>query len=290
MAAVGHHRQRRRGDLALHQHRGRQAGPVLVAGEDERGHGHGAHLVQKVVERRALALHADLGVGRTKCGMLAQLLLELGEAARVLVLELHACRAIGVFAGELLHALAQQRLGDDLDLALELGLLLLLRAVADAGHDQRQRPRGMAEAEMQGGEAAHRQAHDMGLLDLQVIHHRQDVVGGAVLRIARGLLGHVGRRIAAGAEGDAAVALAEMAHLHFPRAVVGRELVHEDDGRAGAGLLVIELHPIVGRRKRHGFPRIFSRSRGRLRPGRAVRGPGRRIPPIVAHAGAANPP
>src|SRR5580693_1153367 len=148
--------------------------------------------------------------------MLAQLLLELGEAARVLVLELHARWTIGVFPGELLHTLAQQRLGDDLDLALELGLLLLLRTVAHASHDQRQRTRRMAEAEMQRGEAAHGKTHDMSLLDLQMVHHRQNVVGGAVLRIALRFLRHFRWRIATRAKSDAAVALAEMAHLHFP--------------------------------------------------------------------------
>src|SRR5471032_3104723 len=59
-----------------------------------------------------------------------------------------------------------------------------------------------------------------------------------------------------------------MTHLHFPRAVVGRELVHEDDGRAGASLLVIELHPIIGHSERHGFPPELFQSISRSAPTR----------------------
>ena len=69
--------------------------------------------------------------------------------------------------------------------------LLLSPAVAfaHAGHDQRARALGMAKAEMQAGEAAHGQADDMSLVDLQMIHHRQDVVGGALLAVALGFFG-----------------------------------------------------------------------------------------------------
>jgi hypothetical protein len=89
-----------------------------------------------------------------------------------------------------------------------------------------------------------------------MVHDRSDVVGGAVLGIAVGLFRHVGRRIAARAESDAAVALAEVAHLRFPRTVVGRELVDEHDGLAGAGLLVPELHAVVGSGVWHRFLRV----------------------------------
>ena len=251
MAAVRHHCQRRRRDLAFHQHRGRKAGPVLVAGQHQRRDSHRAHLVDQVIERRPLALAAELGVGRAQRRVLGQRFLELGEAARILVLELNARRSVGILPGEGRHALVLQRPGHDADLGLELRRLVLLRAIADAGHDQRSRPRRVAEAEVEAGEAAHRQADHMRLVDPEMIHHRQDVVGGAVLAVALGLLRYIGRRIAPRAVGDAAIALAEMAHLHFPRAVVGREFVDEHDGRPRAGLLEIERYAIVGRCIRH---------------------------------------
>jgi hypothetical protein len=111
----------------------------------------------------------------------------------------------------------------------------------------------MTKSEVERREAAHRQPDDVRLVDLQVIENGQDVVGCADLAVARGLLRHIRRRVAARAPGDAAMALAEMAHLHLPRAVVGGELVDEDDGRARAGLLVVELHAVVGGGKWHRF-------------------------------------
>src|SRR5262249_7306923 len=73
----------------------------------------------------------------------------------------------------------------------------------------------------------------------------------AVLRVLVDRLRHVGRRIAARIVGDAAVGPAEIAQLRLPRADVAGELVHEHDRNAGADLLVIELHSVVGRHMRH---------------------------------------
>ena len=56
--------------------------------------------------------------------------------------------------------------------------------------------------------------------------------------------GAVGRRIAARAPGDAAPAAPEMAHLVVPAAVVAAELVDEQDGRAAAGLLVVDARAV----------------------------------------------
>ena len=62
---------------------------------------------------------------------------------------------------------------------------------------------------------------------------RGDVVRGAVLGITGWILRHVGRRIAARAEGDGAVALAKMAQLRFPAAVIAGEFMHEDERALG---------------------------------------------------------
>ena len=112
VAAVRHHRQCRAGDRLLHQQARRQTRPVLVAGQNQRRQRQRLHLFHQVVQRRPLALHAQLGVACAQRRMLRQHAPELGEAARVLVLELHARRAIGVFPGEHLHALLGDERGD----------------------------------------------------------------------------------------------------------------------------------------------------------------------------------
>jgi hypothetical protein len=64
--AIRHHRESRRWDGALHQQRRRQAGPVLVAGEDQRRHLEAGHLVLQMIQRRTLLLAAELGVDGTQ--------------------------------------------------------------------------------------------------------------------------------------------------------------------------------------------------------------------------------
>src|SRR6266404_4828961 len=64
--AIRHHRESRRWDAALHQQRRRQAGPVLVASEDQRRHREAGHLVLQMIQRWTLLLAAELGVGGTQ--------------------------------------------------------------------------------------------------------------------------------------------------------------------------------------------------------------------------------
>jgi len=90
----------------------------------------------------------------------------------------------------------------------------------------------------------------MRLFDLEMIHHRQDIVGGNVLRIALGSPVHR-TRIATRAVGDAAISLTKMTHLHFPAAMVRREFMDENDRHALARLLVIKLHAVGGLGERH---------------------------------------
>ena len=125
-------------------------------------------------------------------------------------------------------------------------------AVAASGDDQRASALGIGEAEMDGGEAAHRQADDVGLVDLERVEHGADVVAGARLRVLRDVVRHVGGRIAARVVGDAAVAPAEMAKLRLPGAHVACKFVHEQDRRAGSDLVVIKLHAVVGGEMGHG--------------------------------------
>ena len=65
-----------------------------------------------------------------------------------------------------------------------------------------------------------------------------------------------GRSRSAGVVGDGVVALAEMPQLRFAAPEVAGEFVHEYDGHAGACLLVIEFHPIIGGGVRHANLRL----------------------------------
>src|SRR5690554_5179178 len=92
----------------------------------------------------------------------------------------------------------------------------------------------------------------MRLIDVQGPQHRDDVVRGTILRIGLGIGGYVGRGKAAGGIGDAPVAPREVPHLRLPAPIIATEFVEEDDGRAGAALLVIEIHAVVGDDLRQG--------------------------------------
>ncbi len=184
--------------------------------------------------------------------MLGQVSGELGEAAGVLVLELHAGRALGIARGERRHAVPLQGLTARGSLGLEPGGLRRLGAVAATGDHQGHGSSWVAEAEVQGGEPAHGQADDMGALDAEVVEHRGDVVRGATLRVLRRVLRHGGGRVAAGVEGNRPAALAEVPQLRLPASQVAGKLVHEDDRGAGAGFLIIKRHMVVRGGVRHG--------------------------------------
>ena len=109
----------------------------------------------------------------------------------------------------------------------------------------------MIERDLQTGIAAHRQADEMRGIDLEVIEHRHRVAHDVVVAVDIRVCRHIGRRVAARRIGDAAVALAELAHLRLPAAVVGGEFVHEQNGRALPDLLVIKPHFIGGDRVWH---------------------------------------
>ena len=110
----------------------------------------------------------------------------------------------------------------------------------------------MREADMDGGEAAHAQAHDMGALDAEMVEDGDGVCHRVVLAVSVRVLRHVGRRIAAGVIGDAAVAPREMAELRLPAHVVAREFVDEEHRMARPGLFVIEPGSVRRRRIGHG--------------------------------------
>jgi hypothetical protein len=87
----------------------------------------------------------------------------------------------------------------------------------------------------------------MRLPDTQGVEEAQDVGGGQVLRVRLGIAGHVGRWIAAGVEGDAAIAAGEEAHLEMPALRLPRELVDENEWGSFARFLVEDVDPIDAR-------------------------------------------
>jgi hypothetical protein len=117
----------------------------------------------------------------------------------------------------------------------------------------------MVERDLQRGISAHRQADEVRLVDRKMIEHGDRIAHHVLVAVGGRIGWHVGRHIAARRIGDAAVALAELAHLRLPAAIVGGEFVHEQDRHALPGFLVVELHIVATDRVRHGR-HPFSRS------------------------------
>src|ERR1035437_7654642 len=105
---------------------------------------------------------------------------------------------------------------------------------------------------MQSCEAAHRQADDMRLVDFECVEHRTDVVTRPLLRVTLSVIGHVGWWITPRVVGDAAVPLAEIAHLRLIGTQVTGEFVHPNDRNSAAYLFIVELDSIVSCHVRHG--------------------------------------
>jgi len=93
----------------------------------------------------------------------------------------------------------------------------------------------------------------MRVVELQSVENRLDVVAGAFLRIAVDAFRNIRWGKPAGVIGNAAVATPEIAKLMLPGAAVAGKFVNEDDRSAGADLLVIELHAVVGGEMRHSW-------------------------------------
>src|SRR4051812_19455614 len=203
MAGARQHHQAGVADAALHEERGLEARVVLVARDDERRDFDLLHVVDQLVERRPAHLHAAHGERLALRRVLGELAGELGPAARVLVLELHARRAEGVL-GRGFAPVAEEGSGRRFALGPELVFLLRLGAVAAAGDYQRARTVRVRNAEVQRGESAHREPDHVRALDAEMVEHRESVVARMSLRIALAVLRDVRGREPARSIGDAA--------------------------------------------------------------------------------------
>ncbi len=169
---------------------------------------------------------------------------ELLPSARILVLQLDACRTERIGLGGLGDVERFEAPRRSLGLLLELRTPIRRGPVAASGDHERSRKRAVIQTEVERGEATHRDSDNVSAGQAEAVEDRENVVARAILRIARWIRGNVGRRIAAGIIGDASIAPAEMAHLGLVAAIVAGELVHEHDRQARAGLFVVELDAI----------------------------------------------
>ena len=176
---------------------------------------------------------------------------ELGEAARILLLEARARRVGREALGIVRHAVLADTLGRRLGILLELLVALAVRPRAHAGQGEGEGAVSVEAAEMRGGESALRQADDMGLGDTEVVQHVPGIVDRRLLAVLGAIGRHVRAGIAAEGVGDAAMPPGEEAHLRFPAPPVATVLVDEQDRRAAAGFLEVELHAVRRRGMRH---------------------------------------
>ena len=201
--------------------------------------------------------------------MVGEGLLELHEAARVLGLEGLAHRSTGVRGRGSLHGLFPEHARDVR--AHGRALVPLVRigtpTAADGGH--RQTTPGMVDGHVQRRVGAHGMTHDVGPLQPETVEHRHHVVARDVLAVGFGLVGDVGRQVAAGVEGDAAVGAREVPHLRLEAPVVPGELVHEHEGDAPSRFLIVQTGAVGRGDGRQGRPQ-----QNPARLGRELRGTG----------------
>src|SRR6266568_5418510 len=119
-----------------------------------------------------------------------------------------------------------------------------MRARSNACRDNRAGFFRIAQAKLQGRISAHAQADQMSPLDLEVPHHRSDVVDRELPAIQRCIFGYITGWVASGIVGNATVAAGKMAKLGIPPTDVRCEFMDEDDRITVTTLLEIELSPV----------------------------------------------
>jgi hypothetical protein len=84
----------------------------------------------------------------------------------------------------------------------------------------------------------------------QIVEDAADILHRLTLRVRRGILRHVGGRIAASIEGNRAIAPAEESYLRRPAPRFAGELVNEDHRDPVPSLFVVEMD-VVDERSGH---------------------------------------
>ena len=216
------------------------------------GTGIGGKLRRALEERHAPALHAAHGHGVALGRAVGELLLELRPTARVLVAVLHARRAGAIELGHGRHALALDARGEaahsSLNRCLAAGSVEAPLPAAAAVSDSAMLR--MADGEFEAA-VAPIDSPTSAPWRFEPADHCCGIVGGALLGVGIHGRRDVRRRPTARGVGDAAIAAREIAHLRLPAHIVAAELVQEKNSVSRAGLLVVELHTIIGRGQRH---------------------------------------
>ncbi len=238
--------------MALDEQRRPDTAVILVAAHDQQRWTEFAQFLLQIVDRRAFCLHAAQHPRQTDAGMAFVDAPEFGEATGILQhlrgaggrnAALFQCggRTRGfeqycVCFGGFQESFARRRIGTG--------------AGAECCH--RQRHRRITHAELQRRIGSHRAADNMRLAQAEVAQHLGNVVDGDAPGIFAARGRHVRRRIAARVECNATIATGKKPQLRFPAAGIARELVHENQRHAFAGLVVMKPGLVAGNGVGHG--------------------------------------
>src|SRR5712675_1633992 len=173
--------------------------------------------------------------------MLTQTDYEFAPTLLVLVLELDAGRTACHSHGHRDHSVLDKDPRENRRFPQPGVTLGGMRAGPHACCDERTGFFRIAQPKLQGGISAHAHADQMSPLDLEVPHHRGDVVDRELPAIQRCIFGDITGWVASGIVGNATVATREVTHLSFPTADVRCEFMDEDDRITVTTLLEIEL-------------------------------------------------
>src|SRR5260370_4807882 len=176
--------------------------------------------------------------------MLPQTDHKIPPALLVLVLELDAGRTACHPLGHRDHVVLDKDPGEKRRSPQPCLSLREMRARSNACCDNRAGFFRIAQPKLQGRISAHAQADQMSALDLEVPHHRGDVVDRELPAIQRCIFGDITGWVAPGIVGNATVATEEVTHLGFPPTEVRCEFVDQDDRITVTTILDIELGPI----------------------------------------------
>src|SRR5450631_1507747 len=177
--------------------------------------------------------------------MLAQTDYEFAPTLLVLVLELDAGRTACHSLGHRDHSVLDKDPREKRRLPQPGVAVGGMRAGPYTCCDYRAGFLGIPQPKLQGRISAHAQADQMSPLDLEVPHHRGDVVDRELPAIQRGIFGYITGRVASGIVGNATVVAGKMANLGIPPTEVRREFMDEDDRITVTTLLEIELRPAI---------------------------------------------
>ena len=182
MAGLRHYREPRHRNGSFHHEVRIKARFILVTRHDVNGHRHLRHTFLQIVERGPFALHADKCIGAAERRVFIEPLHERGKPSRILILELDTRRTIGVEAADAFHTEIDKALRNFRGFLAPL-IAIPSGAITAPGDNTRQRHFRKVQSKMERGEAAHREANDMRLLDSEMLENVSCVFGRSELAV-----------------------------------------------------------------------------------------------------------